>query len=103
MRVFVIYVGEKVNAHINYINELENAMFLEYCNDRITAFQQANKITDKSTCILLQDLVIQSGQIFITNQGTGRNIQRIEDLNMETKTGVPLLAKSNTELYAGVI
>jgi len=100
MKVFVIYTGDKIDTHVNNINELNNAVLFEYWNDRITAFQQANKITDKSTCVLLQNIVIQSGKIFVINQGTGRNIQRIEDLNIDTRGGIPLLAKPNTELLA---
>jgi len=102
MRRFVIYVGDKADKHIDHIRELSNAKLHEHWGDRITAFRQANKITDRSTCILIQDLVLQSGQLFVINQGNGRNIQREEDLNTGTNRGAVLLAKPNNALLAGV-
>jgi len=100
MRRFVIYVGDKTDKHIDHIRELKNAKLHEHWEDRIMAFKQANKITDKSTCILIQDLVLQSGQLFVINQGNGRNIQREEDLSMNF-SGTVLLAKPNNILLAG--
>ena len=75
LRKFVVYEGDYQDHYIPNINQLENANPAGYYNHRFDAFQHIwNNGGRYSDIVLVQDFILQSGDLVLINKGSGNNI-----------------------------
>ena len=91
MKVFVLYTGDFQEGYVKSIDALENAKVRGYFNNRIDAFVNARLVTDASSVILLQEFILQNGELTLTDAGSGINIMSKAEFYNEGSGGMNLM------------